>query len=416
MARSAIRPAPRPGTAWSALRHRDFRIVWAGTFTSNIGTWMQNVLLGAWGWELTQSATYVGILYFAQLGPLLLLSVFGGVLADVLDRRRLLVIAQLEQLIGSLVLAGLAMSENPTLAGIALCVLAIGIGNAFAAPSMGAIMPTLVPREDIPGSVSLQSVQMNLSRVIGPAIGAPLYAVFGAAPVFAINAVTYLFAIVSLMVAKFPRLSPHPPTERGLARLSSGFRIAWNDPLIKRILITLTIFSFFSLTFVGLMPAIAAQNFGIRPKSTAYGALYAVFGFGAAMGAISVGTILHGRSKERIVRFGLIAFAVLLAIFACIRTPFWAFPAVCILGFAYFAVITALSTVLQSHLDNAVRGRVMALWIMAFGGTVPIGVLFGGWIENLIGITAVMLYGAVVALSLAYYSDLANTHRAHRVT
>ncbi|AKL74181.1 arabinose efflux permease family protein [Actinobacteria bacterium IMCC26256] len=416
MARSASRSAPRPGTAGSALRHRDFRIVWAGTFTSNIGTWMQNVLLGAWGWELTHSATYVGILYFAQLGPLLLLSVFGGVLADVLDRRRLLVITQLEQLVGSLVLAVLAMSENPPLSGIALCVLAIGIGNAFAAPSMGAIMPTLVPREDIPGSVSLQSVQMNLSRVIGPAIGAPLYAVFGAAPVFAINAATYLFAIVSLMVAKFPRLSPHPPTERGLARLSSGFRIAWNDPLVKRILITLTIFSFFSLTFVGLMPAIAAQNFGIRPKSTAYGALYAVFGFGAAMGAISVGTILHGRSKERIVRFGLIAFALLLAIFACIRTPFWAFPAVCILGFAYFAVITALSTVLQSHLDNAVRGRVMALWIMAFGGTVPIGVLFGGWIENLIGITAVMLYGAVVALCLAYYSDLANTHRAHSVT
>lgn len=406
MARSASRSAPRPGTAWSALRHKNFRIVWAGTFASNIGTWMQNILLGAWGWELTHSATYVGILYFAQLGPLLLLSVFGGVLADVLDRRRLLVFTQIEQLVGSLVLAWLALSDHPPLAGIALCVLAIGIGNAIAAPSMGAITPTLVPPEDIPGSVSLQSVQMNLSRVIGPAIGAPLYAVFGAAPVFAINAATYLFSIVSLMVAKFPRLSPHPPSERGLARLSSGFRIAWNDPLVKRILITLTIFSFFSLTFVGLMPAIAAQNFGIRPKSTSYGALYAVFGLGAAMGAISVGTILHGRSKERIVRVGLIAFAVLLALFASIRTPVWAFPAVGVLGFAYFAVITSLSTVLQSHIDNAVRGRVLALWIMAFGGTVPIGVLFGGWIEHLIGITAVMLYGACVALFLSFYAGL----------
>ena len=406
MARSASRSAPRPGTAWSALRHKNFRIVWAGTFASNIGTWMQNILLGAWGWELTHSATYVGILYFAQLGPLLLLSVFGGVLADVLDRRRLLVFTQIEQLVGSLVLAWLALSDHPPLAGIALCVLAIGIGNAIAAPSMGAITPTLVPPEDIPGSVSLQSVQMNLSRVIGPAIGAPLYAVFGAAPVFAINAATYLFSIVSLMVAKFPRLSPHPPSERGLARLSSGFRIAWNDPLVKRILITLTIFSFFSLTFVGLMPAIAAQNFGIRPKSTSYGALYAVFGLGAAMGAISVGTILHGRSKERIVRVGLIAFAVLLALFASIRTPVWAFPAVGVLGFAYFAVITSLSTVLQSHIDNAVRGRVLALWIMAFGGTVPIGVLFGGWIERLIGITAVMLYGACVALFLSFYAGL----------
>ena len=108
------RTTPRPGTAQAALRHRDFRIVWAGTFTSNIGTWMQNVLLGAWGYTLTHSAGYVGLLYFAQLGPLLLLSVLGGVLADTLDRRRLLVTMQVEQLVGSVVLAVLALDRKST--------------------------------------------------------------------------------------------------------------------------------------------------------------------------------------------------------------------------------------------------------------------------------------------------------------
>lgn len=400
------RSAPRPGTAQAALRHRDFRIVWAGTFTSNIGTWMQNVLLGAWGYTLTRSAGYVGLLYFAQLGPLLLLSVLGGVLADTLDRRRLLVAMQVEQLVGSLVLAGLALQRDPNLVAVALCVLAIGIGNAFSAPAMGAILPTLVPREDIPGSVSLQSVQMNLSRVIGPLLGAPLYAAFGAAPVFAINAATYLFAILSLLVAHYARTASHPATERGLARLASGFRIAWHDALIRTVLVTLATFSFFSLTFVGLMPVVAAHNFHIAPRSTQYGALYAVFGFGAAAGAISVGTILHALRKERLVRTGLLAFAALLVTFSLVRTPALAFPVVGALGYAYFVVITALSTVLQSHLDHAVRGRVMALWIMGFGGTVPLGVFVGGWLVGAIGLTAVLGYGAAVAMLLAWYADL----------
>jgi predicted MFS family arabinose efflux permease len=279
---------------------------------------------------------------------------------------------------------------------------------------MGAILPTLVPREDIPGSVSLQSVQMNLSRVVGPVLGAPLYAAFGAAVVFAVNAATYLFAIVSLLVAKYGRTATHPPTERGLARLMSGFRIARRDPLILRVLTTLTVFSFCSLTFVGLMPVVSAVNFDIRPRSTQYGILYAVFGFGAAMGAIAVGTVLHHVRKERLVRGGLVAFAVLLVGFASVRRPGLAYPAVCVLGFAYFVVITALSTVLQSHLDNAIRGRIMALWIMGFGGTVPLGVFVGGWIEQAIGVTAVLAYGAVVALLLAWYADLARAEARSR--
>src|SRR3954468_10501106 len=121
------------GTAQAALRHRDFRIVWSGTFASNIGTWMQNVLLGAYALKLTGDPGYVGLLVFAQLGPLLFLGPLGGVLADVVDRRRLLIWMQLEQLVFSVVLAGLAASKHPSELLIFLCVLAIGIGNAFSA-------------------------------------------------------------------------------------------------------------------------------------------------------------------------------------------------------------------------------------------------------------------------------------------
>ncbi|MGZ8765044.1 MAG: MFS transporter [Acidimicrobiia bacterium] len=394
------------GTAQAALRHRDFRIVWSGTFASNIGTWMQNVLLGAFALKLTGDPGYVGLLVFAQLGPLLFLGPLGGVLADVLDRRRLLIWMQLEQLFFSIVLAVLVTSGRPSEVLIFLCVLAIGVGNALSAPALGAILPTLVPSEDLPGAVSLQSVQMNLSRVIGPAIGAPLYAAFGAATVFGLNALTYLFAVLAVVVARYSARNAEPMKERGLARLLSGFRVAAADPLIRRILLILTTFSFFSLVFVGLMPVVADHSLGIDPKSTEYGLLYAAFGLGAALGAVSVGTLFASRSKPMLVRVALVAFAGLLALFALERQPSAAYPTVIVLGFAYFVAITSLSTVLQQHLDDSVRGRIMALWIMAFGGTVPIGVVLAGFVVDPVGITTVLLFGAAVALALAAYANL----------
>jgi MFS family permease len=393
------------GTARAALSHRPFRIVWAGTFASNIGTWMQNVLLGAYGYTLTHSATYVGLLFFAQLGPLLLLSNVGGVLADILDRRRLLLWTQLQQLVFSVVLAAIATAGHPSRVTLLFCVLVIGVGNALGAPAISSILPTLVPKPDLPGAVSLQSVQMNLSRVIGPAIGAALYTSVGAAPVFLINAGTYLFAIAALLVVKYPRhIAVHGVGIRD--RLAEGFRVARADPLVRRILITLFTMSLFSLAFVGLMPVIAATNFGIEPKSVEYGVLYAVFGLGAAFGAVSVGTWFAHFRKERLIRPAFLAFAVVLAAFAVVRSPLAAFVVAPLLGYVYFVVITSLSTVLQSHIDDAVRGRVVALWIMGFGGTVPVGVLVGGVIAHATSITLVLLVGAGVADLLAAYADL----------
>ncbi len=394
------------GTAQAALRNRDFRVVWSGMFASNIGTWMQNVLLGAYGYTLTHSETYVAILFFAQLGPLLILSNVGGVLADIFDRRRLLLACQVQQLVFSIVLAVIATSSNPNETLIVLCVLVIGVGNALGAPALNSILPTLVPKPDLPGAVALQSVQMNLSRVVGPAIGAAIYAASGAAPVFVLNAATYLFAIVALLMVQYPRHPAGPPGQGVRSRLVEGFQIARRDPLIRRVLVTLVLLSFFSLAFVGLMPVIAAENLGMKPRSVDYGIFYAVFGLGAAVGAISVGTWFAGYSKARLVRPALVAFGLLLVVFALVRTPAAAFAIAPVLGYAYFVVITSLSTVLQEHVDDAVRGRVMALWIMGFGGTVPVGVLLAGPLSSATSISFVLLVGAVVAIGLAGYANL----------
>jgi MFS family permease len=392
------------GTAQAALRHRDFRIVYSGVFASNIGTWMQNVVLGAYALKLTGSGAYVGLVFFAQLGPLLFLSLWGGVLADVVDRRRFLVSAQVAQGLLSFVLAAVAFSPDPSRVAIVVIVFAIGIANAIGAPGLSALLPTLVPRDDLPGAVALASVQMNLSRVIGPIIGAALYARFSVGWVFAVNAVTYVFAVIGLLWARYARFANANIEERGLARLLSGFRIVRRDPLLTHVIITLFTFSFFSLAFVGIMPQIAEHNLGVDPRSLEYGVLYACFGIGAALGATTVGTLLASRDKAHLLRPGFYAFALVLGVFAFTRAEAWAIPIAALLGYTYFVVITCLSTVLQERCDDHERGRVMALWIMGFGGTVPLGVLVAGPFSTK-HVSAVLLVGVVWAIVLGTWAS-----------
>ncbi len=250
-------------------------------------------------------------------------------------------------------------------------------------------------------------MQMNGSRVIGPALAGVIYAGPGAAAVFVVNAFTYLFAVAGVVVADFPtRPGWEAQPEKGLQRLLSGFRIAWADRLVRRILVTVTTFSFFSLSFIYLMPTLASENLGMNTKSIAYALLFAAFALGAALGALSIGTVLVRRSKAMIVRVGLASFAVLLSGFALARSPAVAYPIAFAVGLCYFAVITSLQTTLQAHLTDDIRGRVMAIWMMAFGGTVPVGVLVGGAVTEWTSITAVVLAGAVMALLLALYANL----------
>jgi MFS family permease len=170
------------------------------------------------------------------------------------------------------------------------------------------------------------------------------------------------------------------------------------------VIVTLFTFSFFSLAFVGLMPVIADLNLGMDPKSTQYGVLYACFGLGAALGAITVGTVFAHRSKAKLLLPGFVAFAIVLSVFALLHAAAAAYPVSAVLGYVYFVVITSLSTVLQEDLEESTRGRVMALWIMGFGGTVPLGVLVAGWVENVTSITVVLLAGSAWALVLAAWS------------
>jgi MFS family permease len=390
--------------ARAALRSRDFRVLWLGIIASGVGTWMQNVVLGAFTWHISHSPAFVSFVYFAQLGPVLLLAPIGGLLADALDRRKLILFAQVEQLAAALLLAAVVIPDHPSRALICVAVFLGGIGNTINGPAQSALLPQLVDREHLAGAISLNSAQMNGARVIGPAIGSALYAVMGASAVFGINAATYLFAIVAvLMVRARPDARVSDGTS-GLRRILDGVAMARDNLVLRRVLVTMTLFSLFSLPFIGQMPTIAAENLGMEPKSLQYGLLYATFAVGALLGALSIGTFLSRQDLRRVAQFALGAFSVLLLTFALLSDPAPAYPVVAMFGFAYFAAVTSLSTVLQEEVDDAYRGRIMSLWQLAFAGMVPLGVMAGGAIAEAFSIRVVLIYGAVAAAGLCWYA------------
>jgi MFS family permease len=398
---------PRRGTARAALSHRTFRIVFLGAFASNIGTWMQNVVLGAYAYDLTHSATFVGVIIFAQLGPTLVLPMVGGLLADKVDRKRFLIILSIEQLVFSLGVALVVLSPHPSKVLLVVMVLMVGAGSAMFGPAYSAILPGLVGREDLPGAISLNSAQMNASRVIGPIIGGVLYSLVGPAWIFAGNAATYLFVVVALMMVTLPAVPQVPTHASRWRQLTAGITVARQDPVVGRCLVTVFVFSLLALAFIGQMPVVAAHNLGINlSKSPDYGILYACFGTGALAGAISIGTVFATTSKPLIVRICLVGYSISLCAFALERSPVPAYVNVAVTGAFYFAFITALNTTLQARLHENVRGRVMALWMMGFGGTVGIGNLLIGPVVAAVGITDVLLFGAGVALVLAWYADV----------
>ncbi|HWE68423.1 MAG TPA: MFS transporter [Acidimicrobiales bacterium] len=394
------------GSAISALRHRTFRIVFIGFFASNIGTWMQNVVLGAYAYDVTHSSTFVGVVIFAQLGPALIFPMIGGYIADKVDRKRFLIILSLEQLVFSLGVAWVVRTPSPSHLLLVLMVVMVGIGSAMFGPAYSAILPGLVGREDLAGAISLNSAQMNGSRVIGPIIGGVLFPLVGPDWVFVGNAATYLFVIIALMAVTLPVLPSGKQHASRWRELTAGITTARADPVVGRCLLTVFFFSLLALAFLGQLPVVAAHNLGIQPSSTSYGILYACFGTGALIGAISIGTVFSRTSKPLLVRTCLIGYAAALTGFALLRAALPAYFVVTVVGAFYFAFITALNTTLQTRLEDAVRGRVMALWIMGFGGTVGVGNLLIGPVVSALGITTVLLGGAAIALALSWYADV----------
>lgn len=395
----------RPGSARAAFSYRSYRIIWTGLFLSSIGTWMQNLALPAYIDHRTGSARIVGILIFAQLGPLLLLAIPGSIIADRVNRRVFLLSMQWLQLVFSLVLA-LIVSMNGPIWSIFIAQLVIGTGNALNAPAFQASIPLLVDRRDLAGAISMNSIQLNGSRVLGPTLAAVL-TLWGmsTAGLFVVNAVTYLFLIIAITMVTIPDVRGQH-AERGWRQFLTGIRISRERSVLSRLLVGMATFSLFSLVLVALFPSVTRLNFGVDSESSTFKTIYAVWGLGAFTGALLTGTVLTRFRRPNLIRWGFVGFGVSLAVFAAIRSPGPAYPTGFVLGTFYFMLATAMVTVFQENLRDTERVRVMPLWFMAFGGTVTIGGLIAGPIIDAIGARWVLLFGALYALFLARWCDV----------
>lgn len=397
MNQPARRPAQR-GSLREALQVDAFRKILVGTALSNTGRWLQTAALGVLGWRISGSSAYLGMLIFAQLMPMGFLALLGGSLADTIDRRKLLLSTQIWQMVWTFVLAAMLIDgevDQLTLLGI---VFIIGIGQGLYAPALTSVLPSIAGEANLSAAIALNSIQINVTRVIGPALGGLLVSEWGYAEVFAINAFSYVFVIGAIARTTIPATTAMARSFRD--RVFGGFIVAFRAGQVGRPLAIMFLFALLCLPFIGQLPAIADVNLGIDTESSTYGWFYACFGLGGAAGAALVGTVFLKTPGARVLPAALVGFGLSLGALAVLDQRIPAFIALFLVGLFYLALPTTLATAWQEHVTAEIRGRVGALWVLSFGGTVPFANVIAGQAAELTSLRAVLLFGSVCALLL----------------
>lgn len=361
--------------------HRDFALFWSGALISNIGTWLQNVALAWLVLELTDSAFWVSMVTFSQFIPTLLFGLFGGLVADRLDRRRVLLVTQSLAMSFAAALAIVTWTGHASVATLLPIIGAAGVTMAFNAPSFQALIPDLIPSRLILDAVSLNSTQFSIARVAGPAIGGVILATHGAGWAFGVNALSFLAVIGALLAIRTQRHDP--PTSSGARALFGGVRAASESPAILALLAATAIVSVFGAPVIALLSVMAKHV--LHRGAGGYGALFAVFSLGAVAGALATGAIVRRFGLRMSVGGGMGVLAVLVALFALSRNIVTSSLLLVGIGVVYTMSVSATNSGLQTAVPARKRGRVMSLYMMAWGGLFPVGALMAGIIASHIG-------------------------------
>lgn len=393
--------SPR-GALGELLAHPGLPSIYVATLLGTGGQWIQNVVLAAYAYDTTGSAVAVGLVVLAQLGPLLLFGVPAGAIADQMNRRTLLRVAVAAQAVAAAVVALASSVDGASLIALIVPVVGCGIAQTLFLSSYTSLLPFLVPRSDLRRALSLNSGLLSIARVLGPAIGAVLYAAFG--HVLPLALVAALYSVVVASTGRIPRLATAEPRPKMTLRgLGVGFQVARRDPEVGRILVTISTFSLICLPFLNQLPLVAAENLGVGTRDGAYSLMFVATGIGALVGGLMVGTVFLNVDMDTLSRLLLWAFGAFLMLLALAHSLAVGLLLMGMLGFAYYGVSTTLVTRLQIHLSDDVRGRVMALWFMGFGGLMPVGAALSGPLIDVTSISVVLLVGAVAAVPLGWY-------------
>ena len=383
------------------LRSRNFALIWSAALVSNLGSWMQTVALGVLVFARTGRPGWAGLVAAAGFIPMGLLAPIGGALADRLDRRRWLIITTLAETVFALALTLLVgLHLDPPWALVILSFLG-GAAGAIGFPAYQAMMPDLVPPEDLLGAVSLSSAQYNMGRVIGPALAGLILLTQNFAIVFAVNAASFGAVVIALLLVRLPKPVPHDGHLSMAARIAEGARAARTEPGCRSAIIWISVVALLASPFIALVPAMAHV---VRPSGWSLGLTTATLvtaqGIGAVAGALALPGLAIRFGRLTMLRTALFALPVLLCGYAVSPTLSVAALAFVAVGAAYICILSGLNTVVQHRAPVASRGRILSIYMMALGLIYPLGAIIQGSIADLHGVRAVTIAGALALLAL----------------
>jgi MFS family permease len=394
--------APRGLTdRFRALRHRNFRLYWSGQLVSLIGTWMQSVAQGWLMHRLTSSAFMLGLLAFTQLLPVLLLSIWAGVLVDRIDKRRLLLVTQSAFLVQAVMLATLTSTGHVQAWMVLTLAFFFGVFNAFDLPTRQSFVIEMVGREDLSNGIALNSAAFNSARVIGPAIAGILVATIGEKGCFWINALSYLAVLASLLALRLPPHAPAPREGGSMEFLREGVAYAWRTGPLRNLLLLLGVCAGIGFQYMVLLPVYTRDILRSGPQT--YGMLVAAFGIGSLFSAVLMTRRLDRWALRRQLFTGLACGGTGMALFAWSRALPLTLVAGLLAGFGLILYVASTNVLLQSITEDRFRGRVMSLYTLLFVGTAPIGALITGTLAQRFGAPVATSFNAVVLLGGALW-------------
>jgi MFS family permease len=382
---------------FSALAVPNFRRFFYGQSTSLVGTWMQSVAQSWLVFTVTHSPTAIGFVLALQTLPVLTLAPYGGVIADRVDKRRLLIVLQSLMGMQALVLGILAVTGAVTFWEICILAVVLGLNNCFETPARQAFMREMVGADHVRNAIGLNSTMVNAARAVGPAVAGLLIATVGVGVCFIVNAVSFIAVVYSLTSMDTAALKPSPPAPRAKGQLREGLRYVRGEPRLWVPLVMAATVGTLAYEFQVTLPVLAKQTFG--GNAATYGFLTAAMGFGAVFGGLTTAT--RGRTGLRPMTLAATGFGVTMLCVAIAPTLAVAFVAMAVTGFAAITFMATGNSTLQLESAPSMRGRVMALWAVGFMGSTPIGGPAVGWIVEVAGARIGLAVGALSCIAAA---------------
>ena len=386
---------------FKAFQYRDFRLMWIGACTSSIGTWMQIVAQQWLIYRLSHSSVYLGLDQFLGGIPIFAFSLIGGVVADRIDRRKILLVSQYIQMASAGTLTILVANGLQHVWPILCLSFVSGFAQAFGGPAYSALIPTLVDREDMPNAIALNSIQFNTAVTIGPAFAGIALARLGETWCFGLNAVSFLAPIITLSIIA-ATFQPKKSTESIVSSLKQGIRFVRQQNSMEALIVLAFTMTFLSMPMRTFIPVFVKDIFHRGPET--YGTLLSLMGVGTILGSLGVASRGNMNNKGRFALAMLLLLGAGISVFSLSKFLTLSYASLIVVGASMMAVFATVTSLVQLITTNEMRGRVMSVYNCAFRGGMPMGNLLSGWLVPIFSAPIVLgVNGFLLAAVAAYF-------------